>query len=206
MSLTLSHIIFSTIYRTLERMDIITYSYNGEDYDDQGYRDIHNLIYKQMEAERFSHIVRVAEIQSKCKYIFLTINPNPRITLKDFVSTCDKMMSKTWMTNYLYCYEQRGETPEECGKGYHFHAIIEKPTTKAYSHIVREMATSASKLCDTSEYHFYNLKNISDEEKERKIIYITGRKADPAKWAKQDMDIPFRLKNGLKSCYNIGII
>lgn len=177
-----------------------------DDYTDPDLDRLFKEAYDREYAQRYAHLEKLKEIQTKCKYIFLTINPNPRITLKDFVYTCDKMMSKTWMTNYLYCYEQRGETPEECGKGYHFHAIIEKPSNKAYSHIIRELATSAGKLCDTSEYHFYNLKNISDEEKERKIVYITGKKADPAKWLKQEMDIPFREKNNLKSYYNIGII
>lgn len=177
-----------------------------DDYTDPELDRLFKEAYDREYAVRYAHLERLKDIQTKCKYIFLTVNPNPRISLKDFVYTCDKMMSKTWMTNYLYCYEQRGETPEECGKGYHFHAIIEKPANKAYSHIIRELATSANKLCDTSDYHYYNLKNISDEEKERKITYITGRKADSAKWLKQDMDIPFREKNNLKSYYNIGII
>lgn len=171
--------------------------------------DLHRMFeeaYMKDAMERFSHLQRVEELQSKCKYIFLTINPNPHITLQDFIKTCEKMMSKPWIQNYLYVYEQRGETLEDCGKGFHFHAIIEKPSNKSYKHIVREMSSSANRLCDTSNYHFYNLKNITEEEKERKIQYITGRKADTSKHAKQDMDIPFRERNKLLSYYNIGIL
>ena len=156
--------------------------------------------------ERYSHIQRIEEIQNKTQYIFLTINPNPHITLKEFIRCMEKMMSKTWIEKYLYVFEQRGETVADCGKGFHFHAIIKKPSNKSYQHILRELSSSANKVCDTSNYHFYNVKNISDEEKDRKIIYITGRKADISKHLKQDMDIIFRNNNNLFSYYNIGII
>lgn len=179
--------------------------YRDSNSDPELDRMLHDA-YMREALERYSHLQRVEDIQQKSPYIFLTINPNPHITLNDFIKTCEKMMSKPWIEKYLYCFEQRGETLEDCGKGFHFHAIIEKPSNKSYKHIIREMASSANRLCDTSNYHFYNLKNISIEEKERKIVYITGKKADEAKHKKQEMDIPFREKNKLKSYYNIGII
>ena len=156
--------------------------------------------------QRYSYIEKLEVIKNNSKYIFLTVNPNPQISLLEFIRCMEKLMSKTWMTNYLYVFEQRGETIEEVGKGFHFHAIIEKPSNKSYQHIIRELSNTANKVCDTSNYHFYNLKNINDEEKNRKIQYITGRKADEAKHLKQEMDIIFRKNNNLLSYYNIGII
>lgn len=144
--------------------------------------------------------------KNKCPYIFLTINPNPNVTIGEFVKVITRMMSKTWIVNYLYVYEQRGEDEGECGKGFHFHAIIKKPDNLVPSHIQRELASSIKKVCDTSCIHFFNIKNISEEEKDRKIIYITGSKADEQKHLKQQMDIPFRNNNDLKSFYNVGII
>ncbi len=35
----------------------------------------------------------------------------------------------------------------------------------------------------------------------RKTSYILDRKADPAKWPKQDMDILFRAKHNLQKSY-----
>lgn len=163
------------------------------------------LVEKQ-QLERYSFLAEQAVKKEKYKYLFLTINPNPHITLKEFIVSTTKMMSKPWMTKYLYCYEQRGETEAECGKGFHFHAIIEKPDGKSYAHILRELSSSANKLCDTSCMNFFNIKNISEEEKNRKIIYITGQKADAVKHKKQEMDIPFRQRNNLLSYYNIGIV
>ena len=99
------------------------------------------------------------------KNIFITINPNAQITLLDFINKINKMMSKKWITNYLYVYEQRGETEAELGKGFHFHCILEKPKGKSYSHMIRELSNSANSVCDTSNFHFFNVKSISEEEK-----------------------------------------
>ena len=166
----------------------------------------YTAIVDRLTLQRYAYIAQQTEQKNKYKYLFLTINPNPHITLKEFIVATTKMMSKPWIAKYLYCYEQRGETEEECGKGFHFHAIIEKPDGKSYAHILRELSSSANKLCDTSCMNFFNIKNISEEEKNRKITYITGQKADALKHAKQQMDIPFRQRNNLLSFYNIGIL
>ena len=162
--------------------------------------------YARRDAERYAYLKKQEELKENCKYIFLTINPNPHITLLDFLGKINKMMSKKWITNYLYVFEQRGETLEELGKGFHFHLILEKPKTKKYSEMMRELANSANAVTDSSNYNFFNIKNISDEEKERKILYITSRKADTLKHLKQDMDVIWRKNNNLLSYYNIGII
>lgn len=185
--------------------DIIETHYTELPYDlelDQMFTDT----YARMDAERYSYLKRQEELKENCKYIFLTINPNPHITLLDFLGKINKMMTKKWITNYLYVFEQRGETLEELGKGFHFHLILEKPKTKKYSEMLRELANSANAVTDSSNYNFFNIKNISEEEKERKIKYLTGRKADDSKHLKQDMDIIFRKNNNLLSYYNIGIM
>lgn len=187
-------------------MDISSiYEMNQDDLHTQNCK-MFNDIWMKDALIRYENIKQKEDIKNKCPYYFLTINPNPHIMIGEFVSVITKMMSKTWIENYLYVYEQRGEDEGECGKGFHFHAIIKKPNNKVPSHIQRELASSANKVCDTSCIHFFNLKNISEEEKDRKIIYITGRKADEHKHKKQEMDIPFRIKNNLKSFYNVGII
>ncbi len=140
--------------------------------------------YELEERNRFEYITEQEEKKNKCPYFFLTINPNPQIALSEFISIMNKMMTKPWIENYLYVYAQRGEDEGECGKGFHFHTIIKKPPNKSYAHILRELSSSANKVCDSSVCHFCKLKNISEEEKERKIIYLTGRKTDQVKHLK----------------------
>jgi len=189
----------------MEFDDIIETFYTEEIQDAELMRMFREA-YERRDKERYSYIIKQEEIKNKTKYIFLTINPNAQITLLEFIKTIEKMMTKSWITNYLYVIEQRGETLEELGKGFHFHLILEKPQAKSYQHMIRELSNTANKVCDTSNFHFFNIKNISEEEKERKIQYITGTKADAAKHKKQEMDIIFRKNNNLLSYYNIGII
>jgi len=176
----------------------------GIEYDIE-FHKMQDEMYYNMYMNRFSVNSKSMQIHENSKYIFITINPNSRIELLDFIKKIEKMMSKKWITNYLYVYEQRGETEDEMGKGFHYHGILEKPT-KPYSHMIRELSNSMNSICDTSNFHFFNIKSISEEECQRKIIYITAQKADVEKHKKQDMDIVWRQKNNLKSFYNIGII
>jgi len=183
--------------------DGIIYTVYGETEEDRCGK-MALALYEKETQERYAYLA--AQQSKKLNYIFLTINPNPLITLQEFISVITKMMTKPWIEQYLYAYEQRGETLEECGGGFHFHAIIEKPSNKSYIHILNEFKSSGNKVCNTSCIKFFNIKQMSEEEKTRKIPYIVGRKADPSKWLKQDMDIPFRQRNNLLSYYNVGIL
>jgi len=190
----------------MDKSQIIETYYSYFDNSDPELDKMFKDTYDRLEKERYEFLRKSEEIKENYKYIFLTINPNPQITLLDFINKINKMMSKKWITNYLYVYEQRGESLGEIGKGFHFHLILEKPKTKKYSEMLRELSNSANAVCDSSSYNFFNIKSISEEEKERKIVYITGRKADETKHLKQDMDIIWRQQNNLLSHYNIGII
>lgn len=162
--------------------------------------------YDREYAEKYSYLQKKETAEGKAKYIFLTVNPNTeRWTIQDFLIGMTKMMSKPWIEKYLWVIEQRGETPDEAGRGFHFHAIVEKPHNKSFNHILREFKSSANRYCDTSKHSFFNVVYMGEAEKDRHITYITGRKADPAKHRKQDMDIIFRQKYGILSCYNVGI-
>ena len=177
----------------------------GMEYDIE-FHKLQDKIYRKVYMDKYNHLKKCEEIKENSKYVFLTVNPGMHISLLEFIRKMEKLMSKKWIQNYCYVFEQRGEFLTELGKGFHFHAIIEKPKTKSYNHMIRELSNSANSVCDTSNFHFFNIKSISEEECHRKIQYITGRKADESKHLKQDMDIIFRQNNNIKSFYNVGII
>lgn len=137
----------------------------------------------------------------KKEWYFLTVNPAPNKKLPDFLKTINKALSKKWISYFIYVIEQRGESEAELGKGFHTHIIFNKGIK--HCKVVKEMANSFKNMCDVSNYHLFNLKNIGDEEKLRKIEYITGQKADTEKHLKQQMDIIYRQKEKLKSYYII---
>jgi len=132
-------------------------------------------------------------------YYFLTINPSTTAKLEDLLKACAKAVSKRWVTYYEYVIEQRGETPEFLGKGFHAHIIFNKGIK--HCKVELEMKNTFKLLCDCSNTHFFNLKNIDDEEMKRKTSYLLDRKSDPEKWLKQDMDVLFREKYGIQKSY-----
>jgi len=141
------------------------------------------------------------KIELKKDWYFLTVNPAPDIKLTVFMKTVEKALKKKWITYYLMVYEQRGETEEEAGRGFHTHIIFNKGCK--HCKIVSEMKNTFSKMCDCSKDNFFNLVSIGEEEKKRKIEYLIGQKADVEKHKKQEIDIIFRERNKLKSYYII---
>lgn len=137
--------------------------------------------------------------------LWITVNPNPDITFNDFRKYVEKCFLKKWLTKYVYVYEQRGQTMEELGKGFHLHAIIQKPEDKSRAHCIREIGNSFKKCTDVSNYHFYNTKWIDTEEYKRKLKYILGEKVsteDNNKALKQEMDVHWRKLRNIPQ-YNI---
>jgi hypothetical protein len=156
-------------------------------------------IFAWHEQRRIDKLRGLKNIELNKEWYFLTINPRPDITLQEFMKTIQKAVLKRWITYYIFVIEQRGENEEELGKGFHTHIIFNKGIK--HCKVVLEMANTFKKMCDTSNYHLFNLKNIGDEEKKRKIEYITGCKKDEQKHLKQQMDIIFRKRENLKSYY-----
>jgi len=178
----------------------------GMEYDID-FHKIQDNINHSLTIERYSYLEKKTLRDEKSKYYWICVNPNEKLVpFAMFKVKMEKMMSKNWITNYLYVFEQRGEDVSEAGRGYHFHAILEKPHNKSYTHIFREISNSVNAVCDSSNFNFFRFEAISEEEKNRKIVYCIGRKADPTKWLKQDIDIVWRITANLKSHYNVGIV
>lgn len=134
-------------------------------------------------------------------YIWLCVNPNSTYTFREFQMLVSKMVTKVWVSEYVYVYEQRGITEEEMGKGFHLHAIIKKPENKKPSHCVRELASTFKKCCDVSNYHFFQVKFIDIPEKDRKLEYILGTKDsndENQKDLKQNIDKIWRAHSNIQ--------
>lgn len=106
------------------------------------------------------------KIEIEKEWYFLTVNPKPDITLTEFMKTIDKALRKKWITYFIMVIEQRGECEEELGKGFHTHIIFNKGIK--HCKVITEMSNTFKKMCDTSNYHLFNLKSIGEEEKKEK--------------------------------------
>lgn len=173
-------------------------------------RRLHFKIEEYLDSEEFlnSHPIfkeerdRVEKFNTR--YIFLTVNPEPSITLKTILEILKKACSKKWMTNYIYSIEQRGDDENEIGKMPHIHLIIDMEIDKKRHEIIRELKNTFKKLCDVSKTSFFNVKNIKDGHLKNFVKYITGVKKDQLKHPKQKIDKLFREKNNLLPLYGEG--
>lgn len=170
----------------------------------RSWEDTHREVADLFRYHEERRIEQLRELQKKRieiekPYYFLTVNPNEKIKLEEFIKIIKKAMAKKWIDYYVYVLEQRGENELELGKGFHTHIIFNKGIKN--NKVVLEMSNTFKKMCDVSNFHFFNLKSIGDEERKRKLEYITGIKADEAKHLKQEMDIIWRKKQKLDKYY-----
>jgi len=138
-------------------------------------------------------------------HIFLTVNPPDTIDFYIFENHIKKLLGKKWISKYLLCYEQRGESDETKGKGFHAHILIEH-TPLQPSHIKRELQNTLKDITDVTNYHILNIEHIDSNEATRKINYITSIKKDTEKHLKQKIDTIWREEMKLDHYYNMNYI
>lgn len=156
------------------------------------------------EAELYKRLEEKTETEFR-PYIWLTLRPQ-NVTFKEFKKCVDKLMSKKWIKNYMYVYEQVGMTHEEVGKGFHAHFIIYKGTKKQ-SDCTREIHNTVKHVIDLDDkqsWRWCNINFIPEKFRNTKIKYIYGKKEytdQNAKNIKQYFDRIFRDQNGLEQYY-----
>jgi len=136
----------------------------------------------------------------KSDYLFITINPSPNVSIIEFLKLLPRIDKKVWIKQYLYVIEQRSENLAELGKGFHLHLLINKGDFR-FSHASREFVTLFKGICDTSNHQIFNISMCKECDLKKRQNYMLARKADPAKWLKQDMDIEFRKKYNIPAYY-----
>lgn len=143
--------------------------------------------------------------RSQNYYVFVTFNFKEDITIQDASTFIDKIISKDWINQYAYCYEQRGELLENVGKGLHMHMLIQRDNKKPCQ-VIRELYSTFKKYTGYSLEQFKNPKNrnvcfIPYSWGKDKIAYMSGEKDDEEKQLKIVMDKVMRERNNLERIY-----
>lgn len=143
---------------------------------------------------------------------FITLCPHPDLVLpQETFKLVKDMVSKVWIKNYVYSFEQRGITEEEIGKGVHSHIIVLRDGYRP-SKADKELRYTAGKYGDTSidKTVYYKSDPIYNRlELRNRVQYIVGEKKSTEhnhKDIKQFYDKPFRDRFGLKDYYEKGDI
>ena len=120
--------------------------------------------------------------------------------MSELKAVVEKIVSKKWIHTYAYTYEQRSESNDEY-KGFHCHLLLYRQE-KANSHLIREIRNTCKNICDISNTHILNFRNLkTDDDVKKAYNYITGVKADENKHIKQMIDVEFRKYYYLRKYY-----
>ncbi len=147
------------------------------------------------------------------KLCFYTISPRPEVKLQEFQETMGRFLKKKYLqeVDVLWCYEQRGETLHEAGKGLHAHILFKKPMGKntqpsmlqneafnTFKGLYKLSSKKHEEAIKTSAYKTYIMKYYPE-----KIDYMKGNKYINAedKQAKLPIDEIFREINALEPLY-----
>lgn len=138
---------------------------------------------------------------AKSTHCFVTVNTKPDTPLADLMRKVEKALKKKWITDWMYCFEQRGTIDKDMGKGIHVHILINRGTEPAK--LKKEMRNTFKDLVGNADcpnhINFGWRTTPSDVIKTQN--YIKGIKKDTAKDAKHDADVQWRADNNLQPYY-----
>lgn len=132
----------------------------------------------------------------------LTVNVNYKVVNQAMaMKKLHKFLEKSFIKQYAYSIEQRGETEEEMGKGLHFHILVEQ-TARDLSTFKTGVKNSFNKICDVSNREILCFKPKVDEQALKDCYrYINGVKVDEEKQQRIEIDNKFREKNDFQKIY-----
>lgn len=128
------------------------------------------------------------------RWYFITVRPPHTTTWLTFKSVCEAFCNK-WQHKWIECtyvFEQKGESEESLGHGFHWHMRFATNTVNYYpSHILRDL----TKHFDFVAKNCIKVETIKSLE--RCIEYMQGDKKSDAKKLACDMDIIWRQQNDI---------
>ena len=141
-------------------------------------------------------------------FLWVTINPHPNVSLKEFVNKVHKIVSYQCIISCAYVFEQRGTLQNNnVGTGAHAHLLIRRNLNYKPSDVCRKIKRGAEKLTNVKNNNLLNLQIIGNEFARDKYKYIVAQnKTGLGKNLKQGGDLVFRKNNLLNDIYKKGDI
>ncbi|AXH79108.1 MAG: putative replication initiation protein [Circular genetic element sp.] len=121
-------------------------------------------------------------------WLWLTINPKPEISFRDFQKSIEKVANRRMFQEYLYVYEQRSTTLNEAGKGFHAHLLLRRDIKYKQCKVISNLKNSFKNICDTNNHMIFNYHWLPEEYRADKKEYILGTKTEDGKDEKQIID------------------
>lgn len=160
-------------------------------------------------------VKNVNDMFSEYKWYWITLNYREGTEVEEIQKFINRYIVSTYISKYIYNYEQRSEVPNVF-KGIHNHILIavkrgiKNPQYPAHIRAKLKQKFRHAKLlaemCDVKNKNILNIKCLkSPKEVQRKIsLYLNGDK-QKSKMKKVNIDSFFRKKYGLKKYYKKNI-
>ena len=149
---------------------------------------------------RDQQLTKTSDVKTS-EYIFITLSPDPKLCplfsnwFDVFSGAKKSLVNKKWMTDILYCYEQRRTNELDLYRFYSY--LIVKRNGKKMFDIRKEFKSTLKAYIDNPS--ILNFKNIKDDtDLQRMVTYMIGLKKDHDR---QDFDKIFRKKYGIEPYY-----
>lgn len=165
---------------------------------------IENLYYHTLEGDdtkaAYQAFLSTLSVKVIPDYYFITVNPKPDTNLDVFLKLLANFVKRKPVLDYVYVIEQRGETIEEVGKGFHSHILVSWDP-KMSKRVRQFCGETFKRVIGCNSNKIININKIPKEYYKDKIDYMTGLKWDPEKDQKIKIDLIFRQKNNILSLY-----
>ncbi len=134
-------------------------------------------------------------------WLYLTINPKKDQSFFDFKPLVEKFVQRKMIIQFFYCYEQRGQTEEELGVGFHCHLLLRRSQTIKPNKFVRNAKNTFKNITNVNNPQIFHFRWCPQEYYLDKVAYISGLKNDEEKDLKCKMDTVWRLLHSLSPYY-----
>ena len=134
-------------------------------------------------------------------WLYLTINPKKGSSFFDFKPLLERFVKRKIIEQFFYCYEQRGQTENELGEGFHCHLLLKRSLRVPPNKFVRNAKNTFKKITNVNNPQIFHYRWCPQEYLIDKIAYISGHKNDEEKDLKCKMDTVWRLLHSLQPYY-----
>lgn len=136
-------------------------------------------------------------------WYFITIRPDDRVcTFEEFYDFCRKFASRKCHIQFTLTFEQKGETEEDIGKGFHFH-MVTNMTQTSQPEVLRDVKSTFNKLIQSKKLA-ENCIKIKTTRNPDEIIekYLTDYESvDDHKMKTKEIDKLWRQRLNLETTY-----
>ncbi len=135
-------------------------------------------------------------------WIWMTVRPKDGSNFSNFQTVVDGLVHRKHVAEYLYVFEQVGESLKDLGNGFHFHLLLlTTPDRPKPSELAKNFKNTFKNICNIKTGACHIITKCPSEFVQDKIDYMLGKKDGIGKDIKQVADRLWRKSLKIKNFY-----